>query len=298
MTADDVPITTEGSLQLVVAWASGKTSIGRLVKTGNEVEESLRSHAKSAVESLTDPAQYAPDADIEDSTHLEADTNELLDTSLVEVLRKGASLPLATQDEIKTKTLLCHAALIGDGNNSAIFVKKRSPIQLAKKSMVAQLVNGTLDRISSPIFAFDNRYDAIITSSKVYILNKSAFEGLFKDSAAVLSKTRDWVDDVSSTVPMTEGSAEVLDQTLRRNQFLRKKFLAVKNRPHIRTLTPDDLREEIRRHGHDPAEMMDGDQLTVKDTNVKLVLQILNEDLFSGGFSLDRYAAGSKRSVQ
>ncbi|RBA33799.1 hypothetical protein DQ226_11620 [Dietzia maris] len=298
MTGDDVPITTEGALQLIVAWASGKQSIGRLVKTGNEVEESLRSHATSAVESLTDPAPYSPETDLEDNTHLVANTEELLDTSLVEELFKGASLPLATQDELRTKTLLCHAALIGNGTNSALFVKKRSPIQLAKKSMVAQLVNGTLDQISSPIFAFDNKYDAIITTNQVYILNKTAFEGLFRDSAAVLSRTRDWVDEVSTSVPMTEGSADVLDQTLRRNQFLRRKFLAVKGRPHIRTMTPDSLREEIRRHGYDPAEMMNEDRLTINGTNVKLVLQILNEDLFSGGFSSDRFAAGSKRSVQ
>lgn len=42
---------------------------------------------------------------------------------------------------------------------------------------------------------------------------------------------------------------------------------------------------------------MDGDDLKVTEQNVKAVLQLLNEDLFSGGFSQERYAAGSKRPV-
>jgi hypothetical protein len=62
-------------------------------------------------------------------------------------------------------------------------------------------------------------------------------------------------------------------------------------------MTPDTLRAEIDRHGYDPAELMDGDKLKVTGDNVKLVRQLLNEDLFSGGFSHERYGASSKRPV-
>ena len=44
----------------------------------------------------------------------------------------------------------------------------------------------------------------------------------------------------------------------------------------------------------DPADLMDGDKLKVTGDNVKLVLQLLNEDPFSGGFSHEHYAASSK----
>jgi hypothetical protein len=293
---DDLPI-TEGSLQLVVAWASGARSIGRSIKTADAVNAALRDHAQVAVESLTDPAPYAPDADMEDNSHLEADPEELLDTSLVEELQKGASLPLATEAELSSKPLLCHALLIGEGENQTIFVRKRSPLQFAKKSLVAQLIHDTLDRLESPVFAFDNRYDVIITRDKVYILNKNAFEGLFKDSGAVLAQTDEWVKEVAKTIPMAEGSTEVLEAVLKKNQFLRRKFLAVKERPHIKTMTPDTLRAEIERHGYPTTELMDGDNLKVTSDNAKLVLQLLNEDLFSGGFSHERYAASSKRPV-
>jgi hypothetical protein len=154
-----------------------------------------------------------------------------------------------------------------------------------------------LDRVDSPIFAFDDRYDAIITKDKVYVLNKDAFEGLFKESQAVLAKTDEWVKEVVDAIPMTQGSSQALETTLKRNQFLRKKFLAVKQRPHVMSMTPDALRDEIQRHGYDLADLMDGDDLKVTEQNVKIVLQLLNEDLFSGGFSQERYAAGNKRPV-
>lgn len=296
LTHGDLP-NTDGALQLVVVWASGRTSVGRYVKTAAEVESALRGHAENAASQLTDGAAYSPDTSIEDNSHLEASLDELFDTGLLAELNRASSLTLATEDELRNKPLLCHAVIIGDGEDRAIFVKKRSPIQLAKKSVVAFLVNNNLDRVDSPIFAFDDRYDAIITKEKVYVLNKDAFEGLFKESQAVLAKTEEWVAEVVDAIPMTRGSAQALEITLKRNQFLRKKFLAVKQRPHVLSMTPDALREEIQRHGYDLVDLMDGDDLKVTEQNVKTVLQLLNEDLFSGGFSQERYAAGSKRPL-
>lgn len=292
----DLP-NTDGALQLVVVWVSGKTSIGRYVKTAGGVASALRGHAENATAQLTNGATYSPDTSMEDNSHLEASLDELFDTALLGELNRASSLTLATEEELRNKSLLCHAVIIGDGDEKTIFVKKRSPIQLAKKSVVAFLVHNNLDRVDSPIFAFDDQYDAIITKDKVYVLNKDAFEGLFKESQAVLAKTDEWVKEIVDAIPMTKGSSQALETTLKRNQFLRKKFLAVKQRPHVMSMKPDALRHEIQRHGYDLADLMDGDDLKVTEQNVKTVLQLLNEDLFSGGFSKERYAAGSKRPV-
>ena len=88
---------------------------------------------------------------MEDNSHLEADPDELLDAGLLHELRRGASLPLATDQELKNRPLLCHGVLIGEDDDQVIFIKKRSPIQLARKSVVATMSNGTLDRLSSPV---------------------------------------------------------------------------------------------------------------------------------------------------
>lgn len=290
--------TLQGSTHLVVAWASGKSYSARLVKMSGEVADRLKSYAENAVSVLSDPTPYAPDADLEDNSHMEAPRDESLDTALIEELSKGASLDLATDHELRTKTLICHALVVVSRTDITLFVKKRSPIQLAKKSLRAVIVHGRLDELESPLFAFDNRYDAIIADQTVYVLDKRAFEGLFKNSPAVLNKTSDWINDVAAVVPFAEGSAAELDTILRRNSVLRNKFLAVKGRPYLHAITPDTLRSEMAKYGLDPVELMDGDSLKVTGKNAKDVLRLLNEDLFSGGFSQQHYAASAKRTIK
>jgi hypothetical protein len=89
---------------------------------------------------------------------------------------------LATEDELRTKPLLCHAVLIGEGDDRVRFVKKRSPVQLAKKSVAALLMNNTLDRVQSPIFAFDDRAhsrDDSICHSDEYAYSAGIFDHFF-----------------------------------------------------------------------------------------------------------------------
>ncbi|WOQ16464.1 hypothetical protein [Raineyella sp. W15-4] len=262
------------------------------------MNEALRAHARAAIDALTDPAPYAPDADMEDFSHLEVVSADLEDTDLAESIRVGASLPLATVDELRSGHVRFHAALVGEGDDATIFIRKRSPVQSATASVVATLFNSALDRVTTPLFAFDDRYDAIITPETVYVLDKTAFEGLFKSSPAVLATIGEKVAALAVAVPMTEGSSEILEGALQRNQYLRRKFFATSGRPYLPTITADMLRAEIIRSGGDPAEFMDGDQLMITAKNIKMVLQILNEDLFSGVFSQAHYAASSKRTLR
>lgn len=290
--------TLDGSLHLVVAWVSGQSYAARQVKMSDEVADKLKSYADGALGGLSDPTPYAPDADVEDNSHMEAPRDESLDTALIEELSKGASLDLATEHELRTKTLICHALVVTPNIGVTVFVRKRSPIQLAKKSLLAAIVHGRLDELESPLFAFDNRYDAIVTDEKVYVLDKRAFEALFKNSPAVLAKTSDWINEVAAVIPFADGSADELDTILKRNSVLRNKFLAVRSRPYLPTITPDTLRSEMAKYGLDPAELMDGETLKVTGQNAKDVLRLLNEDLFSGGFSQQHYAASAKRTIK
>lgn len=290
--------TVQGSVQLVVAWASGKSYTARLVKMSGEVANTLKSYAQQAASGLSDPTPYAPDADVEDNSHMEAPLDESLDTALIEELSKGASLDLASEYELRNKPLTCYALVVSSGSANTLFVKKRSPIQLAKKSLRAHFIHGRLDELESPLFAFDNRYDVIITGQTVFVLDKKAFEGLFKNSNAVLAKTEEWIKDVAAVIPFADGSAAELNSILRRNSILRNKFLAVKERPYLRTITPNTIRNEMVKYGLDPAELMDGDSLKVTDKNAKDILRLLNEDFFSGVFSQQHYAASAKRTIK
>ena len=290
-------VNVDGELHLVVAWAQGRGYQARVVAATQAVKDALRSYAGATVAGLKDATSYAPDADMEDDSHMVSPRDESIDTALVQELSRGGSLDLATEYELWTKTLTCHALVITTGDRTSLFVRKRSPIQLAKKSLVARLLDDRLDQLVSPLFAFDARYDAIFTEELVYIIDKKSFEGLFKDSPAVLAKTNEWVNEVAQFVPFTPDSVEHLQDVLKRNSVLRNKFLAVKGRSYLQTITVDMLREEMERQGMDPEEFLEDGCLKVTGQNVKHVLRLLNEDLFQGGFSKAPYAASTKRML-
>lgn len=288
-------INTEGPLNLMVAWGVGGKVHGRTINVGGGVADALRDAAQQTVASMDSGHPYDPDADMEDNSHLEASREELLDTDLVETLERGHELALATEDEIRSRRLSCYAAAIGNGPGRAIFIRKTNPVSLATKSVVARLFDGTLDRVSEPLLAFDNRYDAILTSTTVYVLDKNRFEGMFRDSAAVLAKAADWVDELATDLPITAGSKDELVGALERNSHYRSKVHAILRRPHVKTLTVEVLAERMEAHGLDVNTLMPGGSLDFRSENIKPLLQLLNDDLFEGDFSKEQFAAGSKR---
>ncbi len=290
-------IDTGGPLALVVAWRTGARVVTRLVKTRGAVEDALRQAAADTTAAMTDGHPYSPDVDIEDNTHLVAARDELLDTELVDQLEMGSSLPLATDDEVRTRPLVCYAAVIGSGDSRTVFIRKRNPVQLATKSIVARLLDGTLDHVEYPLLAFDSRYDMVLTPEWAYVLDKRQFELMFRDSEAVLSKTSTWVDELAAGIPITQETKESLVDALRRNSHYRSKFHAILRRPHIKTLTTRELRAAMRKRGLEPDKFIKRGELDFSKQNIKTLLRLLNEDLFTGDFSSEQFAAGSKRQT-
>ncbi|GAB4001859.1 Kiwa anti-phage protein KwaB-like domain-containing protein [Nocardioides ultimimeridianus] len=297
MSADTVTLT--GSGQLVVAWSTGADYGGAHLAVGGDLAARLLEFAQVASADLSSGHPYGPDVDMEDSTHLVAERADLQDTLLLQTVEQGADLPLATEKDIADRSLTCYALVVGSGTSKVTFIRKRSPVALGSKALVGRFLSGEVTEVSEPLFAFDKTFDLIVTSDKVLILNKSGFDSLFRHSAVVLAKTPDWVTELAAHLPLAPGSDVLLNEALQRNQFHRNKFQAILKRPHIRSLTPADVEDGMRRHGLDPAVLMPGGQL-VFDTpeNTKQILNLLNEDLFKGEFSGDEFAAGSKRRIK
>lgn len=294
MTADTVTLTGTG--QLVVAWSTGPAYAGAHLAVGGELAERLLEFAQAASADLSNGHSYAPDVDMEDSTHLIADRADLQDTLLLQTVELGADLPLAAEKDMANRKLTCYALVVGAGTSKVTFIRKRSPIALGSKALVGRFFSGEVTEVTEPLFAFDKVFDLIVTNEKVLILNKNGFDSLFRHSAVVLAKTPEWVKNLAAHLPLAPGSDAVLNEALQRNQFHRNKFQAILKRPHIQKLTPADVEASMKRHGLDPKVHMPGGEL-IFDTpeNTKQILNLLNEDLFKGEFSGDEFAAGSKR---
>lgn len=288
-------IATAGPLTLVVAWGIGGHVHARKVKIGVDIEAALRSAAETATASLTNGVPYNPDSDQEDATHVATGRDDLLDTELVGQLETGSSLPLASDDELR-RTLTCYSVVVGTGEDKTVFVRKVNPVRLGGKSVLATLVTGALTMLEAPLFAFEDTFDVIITSAEVFALNQKRFEMLFRDSDAVLAKAADWVDALAAPLPLSTGSRDALLDAVRSNSVHRRKVHSILARGHLASLSPTAIKTKMTEHGLDPGVLMPGDELDFTSGNTKVILQLLNEDFFSGDFTDAQYAASAKRT--
>jgi hypothetical protein len=282
---------------LVVAWRSGQNAYVRVVKAGGDVTEALREHAKAAIDKITNRQgrPYNPDDEQADECpFLTTDRSELLDTALLEQLNRGASLPLATSDEIRKQTLALYALLIGNEPDSRItFVRRGNPVRLATKSIVG-VFDQTLTRVRQPILAFDSSFDVVFRGNAVWVMNQKNFEALFKESDAVLAKTAEWAESLNGFLPMADDSQEWLAKRLRQNSVMRRKVQSILRSPYLPTLTPELLRQKMKAHGLSPENLMKDDALVFSKDTEQDILLFLNEDLWTGDFSGERYAAARK----
>jgi hypothetical protein len=282
---------------LVVAWRAGHNARGAVLRAGGQVIDAMRGYAREALDTISSGQgrPYNPDDEQDDdAAFLTASQEELLDTALLEQLRSGSSLPLIGAEELRKRTLALYALLIGnDPDSRAIFVRKGNPVSLASKGVVA-VFDDTLTRVTQPILAFDSTFDVILLGSSVWILNQKNFEGLFKESEAVLARTSEWVDQLSQVLPIADDGREWLATRLRQNSVMRRKVHSILRSHYLRKLTPDILQARMATHGLIPEDLMkDGSLIFNKDTEKDLLL-FLNEDLWTGDFSGDQYAAARK----
>ena len=282
---------------VVIAWRTGKNAHGRVVKSGGEVVADLRKYATETLGKIAESqgGTYDPnDEKNDDDYYLEAPTDELLDTALIHEIRKGASLDKASKEDLR-RPLALYALVVGDDpENLTVFVKRGTPIALARKNLVAQLVDDSLTKVQDALFAFENKYDVVIYPDKVHILNQQNFEALFKESEAVLAKTDEWVAKLADALPMSSGSSERLSTRMRSNSLMRRQIQSILRSDYLASLTSETLRDKMTERGLDPDELLDEEGLIFTGDTEKPLLQLLNEDLWSGDFSGRQYAASRK----
>jgi hypothetical protein len=293
MTATQVG--TGGAATLLVAWRTTRRVHGHVVRAGTDVIEELRRSAVESAELIAGgPGRpYTPDDEQGDAPFLTVERDELLDTDVVDVLTTGASLPLAAIPELR-RTLAFYALLLGnDPNRRSAFIKKGNPVKLADKGLIA-IFDQTLTRVTQPILSFSPTFDVVIAPEGVWAFDQKNFEGLFKETDVVLAKTDEWVEELSVELPIAEYSKKEFAERLRSNSVLRRKVQSILRNPHFKNLTPAVIRHTMKAHGLDPDRLMPDGELVFDKETEKDVLHLLNEDLFTGDFSGQHYAASRK----
>jgi hypothetical protein len=290
-------VTTTGDPRLIVLWRQGKAVQSRTVKIGGDVAARLKQFAVDCAEGIDDNApEYDPDEPPEGDPQRTASRGEAFDTGLLAELDKGSSQDIASFEDLH-RPLVCWAIVLGSVDTQTVFVHKNNPVQLARKPLVAGLLDSTLTVVSEPLFAFDPNFDLVITREQLHVLDPKDFEGLFRDSDAVLARAQEWATTLTTSLPSTDGSLEELTQTLKSNGVIRRKVLSVLRRPYFANLTADTVRSRLERHNLDEATYFPDGKLNFTADTIVTLVRLLNEDLFRGDFSDEQFAASGKQRL-
>lgn len=121
-----------------------------------------------------------------------------------------------------------------------------------------------------------------------------SIQSIAVESEAVLAKTAEWATKLGEHLPIEPLGVEWLTKRLRETSVMRRKVQSILQSQYLVHLTPQVLREKIRLHGLDPYKLLRDGQLVIDKETEHDVLLLLNEDLWTGDFSGEQYAAARK----
>lgn len=288
------------SLALVLTWQSSRERyLSKKILVAGEVEQELRSIARSMLDSITTkaPTQYDPDAEQEDDECLEIPETELFDANLLESIMPGPSLETIDPDEVhKRARYFCYSIVFGPGNAPhAVFIKKANPVKRATRRYYARFSNGALHRVEQPEFQIEEDFDVLVVPDKSIIAwSKGNFEALFKSSPIVNEMVPKWIREAVSHFGDVTIDYEVHTTLAASNTFRRRKWHAVHALVQEYPVDMEIFSLAMEEAEVDSDAFFEQGRLTITAENVDDFLGIMNEDFFKGAISGRKLRAQQK----
>jgi hypothetical protein len=276
------------SLGLTVAWRAGR----RLDAGDIRMSESVADHLRSAVTTSlarvreSDLRAYGPDMHLETEEVLYVNDADLVSASgLGGVLFPDQPLRTISARTLPERPLVLYAVTFESAGEPVAFVRKTNPRKSAAAGRMLALLGNTLTGADKPVFTLDPSFDLIVTPGGVVALDQGVFELLFKETDAVLEAIPGWVEAIAAHLPLAGDGAALLEEKALTSSRLRRRLRAINERGHLAHVDIARVRAHIRALGLEEADFIDGDELVVDEADPMTLLELLNEDLFTGGLT-------------
>jgi hypothetical protein len=289
-------------IELVVARRKTKHGIAAAtIPINRDVGDELRGIVTEVVDRVTEDRltgrHWSAETSWENDEYQIVPRHKLDPDNPVLTALESPAIPDMSPDSLRDPTLLLYAIVAGSGDNRMLFIRKTNPRYSAGTRVFAILGGEHLSRIDYPLFSFDRRCDMILVPGHGLLsFTEIPFDQLFRDSPALQAKVTASASDLAPNL-MTADSTEVLAAAATRWARIRRKVLAMNERKHLGNVTAQDLKLELKRLGYNPNDYITKGMLDITDSNVQDVVRVLNEDLFKGGLSKERFEAERKRPV-
>jgi hypothetical protein len=276
------------ALGLRVAWRVGRHIEGGDIRMSLSVAEHLHEAARATITDIQEGElrSYSADMYLEAEETLYANDPELIATSpLNNVLFPEEPLPTISARSLPERPLLLYAITFQSGGSPVAFVRKMNPHRGARAGRLFALLGNTLTDPGKPVFTLDPRFDLIVSPAGVIARELGVFELLFKETEAVLAAIPDWVEEIADHLPLAGDGAAVLKEKSSKSSRLRRQLRSIHERGHLADVSIDRIRRHITALGLEQADFIAGDELVVDEADPRMLLDLLNEDLFVGGLT-------------
>lgn len=285
----------DANIVFFVGWRSGKNLKVGHVNIGEDAAVALRDMA-AATKAAVLGAQaipYSADADPEPGEFVDA-TVATADPDVVEDLRHPENGDLLTAKEVSRRNIVVYGVAAVLDDEIHVYLRKANPQRGLKRGKVLMSMGEVLSRLSDPVLALDDRFDFVVTDERVAIFSMTVFDFVFRNAAAVAEQLPVWVESITDTLPIKEGGVEALVEKAQSDIRLRRRLRSIYESGHLSTVSIDDIRAEIGRRGLKEDLLIEDGSLIFDDADPFTLLRLLNEDLFTGGFSGKQYRASGK----
>ena len=196
--------------------------------------------------------------------------------------------------QIPKAGFLFYAVLVGPSDDRSAFIRLYNPRRVARPGLFSTVFGEELRKLKDPIFVFDSEFDMVVTNEGIAALNQNAFERIFRDLSVMRGRLPDYVEHITSKLPMkSEDAARFLAKCVT-NSRVANRARAIFEKGHLANVEIAHVKAEIKKQGLDEGKFVKDGHLVFDEADPYSLLQLLNEDLFIGGLSKTPFAAQRK----
>jgi len=290
------------SVTLVVAWRSRQTLAAGWINLSRDVDTYMRQVCRVTLDDLSQ-RHWRPDdpeVGLADDECLELGRAALWPPPpVLGVLDHTAALDELSARTLPGRSLLFYAVVVGrPPDHYTAFLRKINPYVSMKSGRFFSALGDHLARIEEPVFAFDDAVDLVVTGDGVVALSMGVYELLFRETEALTERIPVYVAKIGASLQLDSEAARTLEALAAKSSRLRNKLHALSERDYLQRVTVDHVHTYMESQGMDPGRLIRGGRLVLDEADPHLLVQVLNEDLYTGQLSGNDYAVDRKSAVR
>ena len=286
------------TLNIVRSWDQYQIFPERILLS-TDAAEALRGICRSVRQSIGsgDSREYVGTAELEEAEFfLIYDEDTIRELAIFGVMDQDVgALPKLSPSALDSRTIM-YCASLGDFRPRTLFIKKIDPRLNYKTGRFLATGRERLAVVDEPAFSFAPNFDIVIGSGWAIVLNQRAFELLFRDIGIVEAHVESWISGITDYLPMTDRSINELKRVALQDSRTWRRLKEIKRRGHLSRVDVVDIARYAYDVGLDPHTLIVDDRLVFDPLERFEILKLLNEDVYLGNLTEQRYEAQRKSS--